>query len=370
MTLVAQGVPFLDLAREQTMDLERIEGAVKRVLESGRYVLGPEVGAFESEFADYLGVQHAIGVANGQEALEIALRGLGLCPDDEVIVPSMTFVATANAVQLAGARLVLCDVGRDGLIDVESMQAAITERTRAVIPVHLYGQCANMDAIAEVARRHGIKIVEDAAQAHGAEFRGRRAGGLGDVAAFSFYPSKNLGCLGDGGAITTNDTEIYERMRLLSNYGSVRKYQHEIVGRNSRLDEIQAAVLRVRLTDLEICNERRKAAAARYRQALAGLPLALPTEHSRGKHVYHVFAVNVSSSDERGRLREHLKERGVDTQCHYPLPVHDQPAYASATWPTFEHASRQARTTLSLPMFPSLKFEEIDHVTRCLQEFW
>ncbi len=370
MTLVARGVPFLDLAREQCRDLERIESAVRRVLESGRYVLGPEVGGFESEFAEYLGVKHAIGVANGQEALEIALRGLDLGPDDEVIVPSMTFVATANAVRLAGARLVLCDVGRDGLIDVESMQGAITERTRAVIPVHLYGQCANMDAIGEIARRHRIKIVEDAAQAHGAEIRGRRAGGLGDVAAFSFYPSKNLGCLGDGGAISTNDTEMYERMRLLSNYGSVRKYQHEIVGRNSRLDEIQAAVLRVRLADLDACNDRRRAAAARYRQGLAELPLALPIEHSRGKHVYHLFAVNVSSSDERGRLREHLKERGIGTQCHYPLPVHDQPAYANATRPTFEHASRQARTTMSLPMFPSLKIEEIDHVTRSLQEFW
>ncbi len=320
-------VRFLDLEPAYIELKAEIDSAVANVLRRGSYILGDEVASFEHEFADYVGTSHCVGVACGLDALELSLRAMGIGPGDEVIVPSNTYIATWLAVSLVGAQPVAAPpTEATYTLDPRFFETVITDRTRAVIPVHLYGQCADMDRLVDVARAHGLFVLEDAAQAHGARYRGRRAGSLADAAAWSFYPSKNLGAMGDGGAITTNDDQLARRARLLRNYGSGKKNVHEVLGVNSRLDELQAAVLRVKLPYLDEWNLRRQQVAQRYLEALDGSGIGLPIVEPWADPVWHLFVVR---SENRDALQRHLRELGVETQIHYPRPPHRQDAYAS-----------------------------------------
>jgi len=345
-------VPFLDLAAATAEVRAEIDTAVGRVLSSGRYLLGPETEAFEAEWAAYCGARHCVTVGSGCDALELSLRALGIGPGDEVIVPSHTFIATWLAVSAAGARPVPVEGGR--------IAQAVTGRTAAVVPVHLYGHPADLDEVHAVASRYGLAVVEDAAQAHGARYRGRRIGR--GCAAFSFYPGKNLGSLGDGGAVTTDDAALAGRLRLLRNYGSRRKYHHELRATNSRLDELQAAVLRVKLARLDEWNERRAKIAARY---LAGLPghVLAPAVASWAEPSWHLFVIRARGRDE---LRERLAQSGVETLIHYPVPPHRSPAYC---WELdLPEADRLADTVLSLPIGPHLSEAQVDRVIEAVAQ--
>jgi dTDP-4-amino-4,6-dideoxygalactose transaminase len=333
-------------------------------------VLGEEVRAFEEEFAAYCGARHCVGVANGLDALHLIVRAMGVGAGDEVIVPSNTFIATWLAVTYAGAVPVPVEPDeRTYNLDPARIEDAITGRTRAVMPVHLYGQTADMDAINEVAARYGLKVIEDAARAHGARYKGRRAGALGDAAGFSFYPGKNLGALGDGGAVVTDDAALAEEVRRLRNIGGRVKYYHEVRGYNSRLDELQAAMLRVKLARLDEWNGRRKLIARHYLQTLEGVPdLAPPFVPEWADPVWHLFVVRHPRRDE---LQEHLKSRGVGTLIHYPVPPHVQEAYADLGYARgrFPVAERQAGEILSLPMGPHVSEAEVGHVVAQLSAF-
>jgi dTDP-4-amino-4,6-dideoxygalactose transaminase len=342
--------------------MEELDGAYRRVMESGWYVLGGEVEAFEREWADWCGTSHCVGVGTGLSALELVLRAWELGAGDEVIVPANSYIASWLAVTAIGAQVVPVEPERlTSNIDSQAVELAITPRTRAVMVAHLYGQCAHVDPILEVARRHGLRVLEDAAQAHGATYRGRRAGGLADAAAWSYYPTKNLGCYGDGGAVTTNDPDLADRLRLLRNYGSRRKYSNEVVGTNSRLDELQAAFLRVRLRHLEEWNDRREATARQYTESLVIPDLRLPVVPEFARHVWHVYAVHYPLRD---RLQELLAEKGVQTLIFYPVPPHLSPAYADRGWSSgdFPVTEELARTTLALPVGPFLPPDHIDYV--------
>ncbi len=356
-------VPFLDLKSINGEFRDEFHAALDRVLDSGWLVLGQEVDAFEREFAAYCGVDHCIGVGNGLDALHLVLRAWGVGPGDEVIVPSNTFIATWLAVSYAGATPI--PVEPDGSttynIDPERIEAAITQRTKAIIPVHLYGQPADMDPIMEIANRYGIKVLEDAAQAHGARYRGRCAGGLGHAAGFSFYPGKNLGALGDGGAVTTNDPELADRMRVLRNYGSRIKYQNEVKGFNSRLDEIQAAFLRAKLQMLDKDNARRREIAAMYRSGLEGHEIELPLVPAWADPVWHLYVVR---SSRRDALQQRLDAAGVGSLIHYPIPPHMQGAYRDefSSWSGSGMAEQLANEVLSLPIGPHLTDEQVNIV--------
>lgn len=354
--------PFLDLAAINGRHLPALREAFDRVAAQGSWVLGPELAQFEREFAAYCGARHAVGVANGLDALELTLRAWGIGPGDEVAVPSRTFVATWMAVTLAGAtpRPVPCDDDTHTM-DPRALDAAIGPHTRAVIPVHLYGRPADMTAIRSIARRHGLKILEDAAQAHGARWHGVRTGALGDAAAFSFYPAKNLGALGDGGAVTTNDDTLADALRQWRNYGSTQRYLHARIGRNSRLDELQAAFLRVKLPGLDADNARRAQVAARYSAALADVPgLRLPAHDAPdAESVWHLYVVR---HDKRDALATHLAEAGVATHVHYPLNLARQPAYASDSAAVDQADDEAARTVLSLPIGPTMADHEVDRI--------
>lgn len=361
-------IDFLDLRRANAPHEPAIRAAVARVLRSGRYILGEEVDAFEREFAAYCGVKHCIGVANGLDALHLVLRGYGIGPGDDVIVPANTFIATWLAVSLVGARIVPVEPDETTWnIDPARLAARLTPRTRAIIPVHLYGSPADMDPIRALARDRGVRVIEDAAQAHGARYRGRRAGSLGDAAAFSFYPGKNLGALGDGGAITTNDDALAERLRKLRNYGSSVKYHHELAGVNSRLDEMQAAVLRARLPVLDRENVRRGAVADAYHAALAGLPVDLPRVLPEAEPVWHLFVLR---TPRRNALQAHLTTRGIGTQIHYPVPCHLQGAYAGQHWPALPLTERLQSQILSLPVAPYLTPDDARHVAAQIADFF
>lgn len=362
-------VDFLNLRRVNEAHLAEIESAMRRVLRSGWYILGDECAAFEREFADYCGVRHCIGVANGLDALQLALRGLGIGPGDEVLVPSNTFIATWLAVSQLGAQPVPVDPRADTHnIDPARFDAALTARTKAIIAVHLYGQPAEMDRIVAFAQAHRLKVIEDAAQAHGARWRGRRSGGLGDAAGFSFYPGKNLGALGDGGAITTDDDLLAQRLRQLRNYGSAVKYRHEVAGVNSRLDELQAAVLRVKLPALDADNAARAALARRYFAGLRGLALDLPHQTEGADSAWHLFVVRVrGSAGTRNQVQAALAERGVATLIHYPIACHRQGAYASGRWPALPVAEALQDQVLSLPISPVHGADEIDRVIAALR---
>lgn len=359
-------IDFLNLQRINAPHEAAIHQAMTRVLASGWYVLGEEGKAFEAEFARYCEVPHCVGVGNGLDALHLILRGYGIGPGDEVIVPANTFVATWLAVTHAGATPVPADPSpATHNIDVAQVRARITARTKAIIAVHLYGQPADMGPIVALAREHGLKVIEDAAQAHGARYRGQRTGSLGDAAAFSFYPGKNLGALGDGGAVTTRDEALAQRIRELRNYGARVKYQHDHIGVNSRLDELQAAILRAKLPHLDADNQRRRAVAQRYLNGLANSPLGLPQVIPEAEPVWHLMVV---TTPHRDALQADLHDLGVATLVHYPKACHLQQAYAGSTWPALPHATRLAQQVLSLPMAPYLRDDEVDAVIAALHK--
>jgi len=347
-------VAFLDLKPSAELQAE-LDVAYRRVMASGWYILGEEVAAFEDEFAAYCGVRDCIGVGNGLDALHLILRGYDIGAGDEVIVPANTYIATWLAVSHAGARVVPVEPDpRTYNLDPSRIAAAITPRTRAIIAVHLYGQPANMTPILEIAASHGVKVIEDAAQAHGARYRGRRVGGIGDAAGWSFYPGKNLGAFGDGGAVTTNDGRLAERLRLLRNYGSRTKYYNEMKGMNSRLDPLQAAFLRVKLGHLDVWNEQRGALAQAYMDGLGAMPdLVPPFVPDWSAPVWHLFVVR---SEGRDRLQQQLRDAGVDTLIHYPVPPHLSDAYADHGWHAgdFPLTEALAQSVLSLPIGPAM----------------
>jgi dTDP-4-amino-4,6-dideoxygalactose transaminase len=361
-------IPLVALDRQHAPLREAILTAVAAIVDGGGFVGGPEVEAFEAEFAAYLGRRSCVGVANGTDALAMALEALGIGRGDEVIVPAMSFFATAEAVSLAGATPAFCDVDPGTAnLDVEAAAARITPRTRAILVVHLYGQPADMDPILALAERHGLAVVEDCAQAQGARYKGRAAGAMGDVAAFSFYPSKNLGALGDAGALVTDDPQLARRCRMLANHGGMRRYEHLVVGHNSRLDALQAAVLRLKLKHLDRWNAERRVAAALYRERLEGAPLELPGELPEVEHAQHLLVVRVR---ERERVRTALRDRGVLAEVHYPdalpfVPAYAELGHAPAEFPV---AVRHARDCLSLPIFPGMRAEEVHRVADVLLE--
>ena len=360
-------VPFIDLTREYAALQADMERAVLGVLAGGRYILGPEVRAFERELAAYCDAAHGIGVASGTDALMIALKAVGVGPGDEVIVPAFTFVATAEVVTNLGATPVFADVDASRLaLDPIDTARKLTPRTKAIVPVHLYGRPADMAALNDLAARHDLFVVEDAAQAVGATYRGRKAGALGHIACFSFFPTKNLGAYGDGGFITTNDAGLAERVQMLRAHGSREKYFHESGGWCSRLDEIQAAALRIKLRRLEAWTERRRALAARYLEELRGLPITLPEEAADERVVYHVFTVRTPRRDE---LKKHLDLAGIGSSVHYPLPLHRQPVYRDLTV-TLPESERAAQEVLSIPLFAYLEDAEQDAVIASIRGFF
>lgn len=354
-------VPFLDLSRTHDSIRAELDATWHRVLDRSRYILGEEVEAFEAEFAAYCEAEHAVGVANGLDALILILRAYGIGPGDEVLVPSNTFIATWLAVSQVGAKPVSVDPCPSTYnMDPAGAARAINSRTKAIMPVHLYGQPADMERLHALAHKHSLICIEDAAQAHGATFAGRRTGSLGDAAAFSFYPGKNLGAFGDGGAVTTSDTAVAQRIRELANYGSREKYMHRQQGVNSRLDELQAALLRVKLRYLDGWNDRRRSVAATYRAALSNTGLTLPQVDPRTVPVWHLFVVR---TERRDALAAQLEQAGVTTQIHYPIAPADAEAYAGATVAGESLLGRTlGREILSLPIGPHLHVEEIEHV--------
>jgi dTDP-3-amino-3,4,6-trideoxy-alpha-D-glucose transaminase len=360
-------IPFTDLAAGHAELGPELKSAVDRAVDSGWYLLGPELERFEQEFADYCGTRHCVGVGSGLSAIELALRAAGIGAGDEVIVPAYTWIATWLAVSRTGATPVPVEVLGTYNMDPGAIPAAITERTAAIIPVHLRGEPADMEAIGAIARRHGLAVVEDAAQAHGARCRGRRVGSLGDAAAFSFYPSKNLGALGDGGAVTTDDEGLAAQVRLLRNYGMRNRYEIEAAGVNSRLAEVQAAVLRVKLPRLDEWNRRRAGLADRYRQALGSNgPAAVPEVPSWADPVWHLFVVN---HPDRDGCAEALRAAGIATLVHYPHLPHLTPPYRDLGWApgSFPVAEALAESTLSLPMYPQLAPADCDAVAAAVR---
>lgn len=355
-------VPFLDFVRPYDELKVELDEAYFRFMRSSWYVLGKEVEAFEEEYAGFCGVKYCVGVGNGLEALHLALRGYGIGEGDEVIVPSNTYIATWLAVSYAGAKPVPVEPDpRTCNLDPDRIEAAITRRAKAIMPVHLYGQSADMDPINRIAAKHGLKVIEDNAQAHGALYKGHRTGSLGDAAGNSFYPSKNLGAFGDAGAVTTNDAQLADRVRVLRNYGSRQKYYNEVKGYNSRLDELQAAFLRVKLKKVDEWNNRRRAIAARYATAFRQSPdLILPHVPEWAEPVWHFYIIRHSHRD---RLQQKLSDAGVGTLIHYPVPPHLSGAYAGGKWKpgTFPIAENLASTVLSIPMGPHLSTHEADY---------
>ena len=351
-----------------------IDAAIARALDSGRYILGAEVTAFEDEWAAYVGTAHAVGVGNGTDALELALRAFGVGAGDVVITTSNTAVATVAAIELTGASALLVDVDERTLTMspqglAEALAQSRSSDIKAVIPVHLYGWPADMSEIVPLASQHGIRVIEDCAQAHGARLGGRAVGTWGDAAAFSFYPTKNLGALGDGGAVVTNDSSTAERLRALRVYGWKERYISDTVGMNTRLDDLQAAILRVKLRHLGSANARRRRIAAHYFDSLAELPIALPPRGANAEHVYHQFVIRLA---ERDRLREYLQANAIDTAVLYPLPIHEQPAYRGrvALAGELTVTERAARELLCLPIHPTLADSDIEQVTTAIRAFF
>ena len=360
-------IPFFDLTKQYESIQSEMNDAIGRVLKSCWFILGPEVAAFEKELAEYIGVRHAIGVGSGTEAIHIALLALGIGAGDEVITVPNTAVATVAAIELAGARAVLCDVRADAMtLDTDKLARAITPRTRAIIPVHLFGQSCDLDPILQIARAKKISVLEDCAQAHGATYRGKRVGAWGDIAAFSFYPTKNLGAYGDGGAILTNDAQLAEHVKLLRQYGWRERYASDIKGMNSRLDEMQAAILRVKLRHLDAWNAARRERAALYTELLR--TVTPPREMAYGQHVYHLYVIQ---SHNRQSLVSHLKARDIGTAIQYPLAIHQQAAYANLGYrdDDLPVASKLAREILSLPLYPELPLDDVRAVAAAVNEF-
>lgn len=364
-------IPFLDLKKLNTQYKDEIIKVVTKVLDKGWYILGEEVEKFEKEFASYCGVKYTIGVGSGLDALTLILLGykeLGLLKDnDEVILPANTFIATAIAVKRAGLKVVLADINPYTFnVDPENILKKITEKTKVIIPVHLYGQVAPMNEISEIAKEYELIIVEDACQAHGAIYNGKKTGNLGDAAAFSFYPAKNLGALGDGGAITTNNEELAEVIKALRNYGSKEKYHHEYLGFNSRLDEIQAAILRVKLRYLDEEIENRRKVAQYYLENIKNERIILPKVERNESHVWHLFVIRTKNRD---TLQEFLKRKGIQTQIHYPIPIHKQKAFRELYYLKLPITESVCKEILSLPISGYLNFEELSYVIKYINEF-
>jgi dTDP-3-amino-3,4,6-trideoxy-alpha-D-glucose transaminase len=362
-------IPFLDMKSVYAELKTELDAAYARVMESGWYVLGKEVEAFEAEYAAFCGTKHCVGLGNGLEALELVLRAWNIGAGDEVIVPSNTYIATWLAVTAVGARVVPVEPTPNGPnIDPERLAMAITPRTKAIMPVHLYGEPADMDAIMALAGKHGLKVVEDVAQAQGSKVRGRRAGSIGQAGAHSFFPTKNIGAFGDGGAVTTDDRAVADRLRALRNYGSKVKYVNIERGFNSRLDELQAAFLRVKLKHLDRWNEQRRRIAAHYDDRLAGIPgLGLPRVPQWAESAWHLYVVRTAR---RAELMKALEKAGIGSLIHYPIPPHLQEAYADLALPkgTFPLAETLAETVLSLPTGPHMKLEAVDEVAKVVRE--
>lgn len=361
-------IDFFDFKREIESIGPEMRSAIERVLASGRFILGEEVVRFEEAFARLCGCRHGIGVASGTDALFLALKALGIGAGDEVITVANTFAATALAIAYTGATPVFVDIASDThLIDPKAMAEAISQKTKAVIPVHLYGQCADMDAIMTIAGEHGLKVIEDACQAHGALYKGRPAGSLGHAAAFSFYPTKNLGAYGDAGMLTTNDAALNDQLRLLRNYGQTDRYHHIVKGYNSRLDELQAALLNAKLKHFETWTQRRQAIARRYDETLAGINL-IPTKLEQGStHVHHQYVIAVRNRD---GLQAYLKEHGVATLIHYPVPLHRQAAFAEARVAgDLRQTELRASQILSLPIHPWLSDAEVGYIITSILAF-
>ena len=362
-------VPFVDLKAQYSTIRDQMQAAINEVLDSGCFVLGRHVELFEKEFAEYCGSAEAIGVGSGTEALHLALEACGVGPGDEVITVSHTFIATALAISWTGATPVFVDIDPDTYtINVEQVAHAVTGRTKAVVPVHLYGQCADMDPLLALAQEHALWVIEDAAQAHGATYKGRKAGSMGHLGCLSFYPSKNLGACGDAGAITTNDTTLAERLRLLRNYGQMLKYHHSSQGYNSRLDELQAAILRVKLRYLDHWNSARQTLATQYDELLADR-VETPQVRPGNSHIYHLYVIQ---SEDRDTLQQALQAKGIGTLIHYPIPIHRQVAYQNqgafrqvGSLPVTERVSQRV---LSLPMYPELTMDQVELVARAIVE--
>src|SRR5436189_4655795 len=362
-------VPFLDLQAHHAPLRAEIDRAIAKVIDANAFAGGPFVADFEKEFAAYCGCEHAIGVGNGTDALWLALLACDIGAGDEVITVPSTFMATVEAITYCGAKPVFVDIDeRTYTMDPSQLEGAITSRTKAIIPVHLFGQTADMDPILEFAHARGLFVIEDAAQAHGAEHKGRKAGTLGDAGCFSFYPGKNLGAFGEAGAVVTNNAELRKKIQVLRDHGQARKYYHTLVGWNCRMDGIQAAVLSIKLRHLAGGNLLRRETAFQYNQAFAGIDeVATPFEANYARHVYHVYAIRVQERDE---VRRRLEENEIGCAVHYPIPIHLQEACRSLgyTWGAFPIAENLAEEFLSLPMFPELTEEQIEYVARCVSE--
>lgn len=355
-------IPFVDLKAQYRSIKGEIDTAIQGVLEKGSFILGEEVAAFENEFASYCGARYAMGVNSGTSALHLALLAGGIGPGDEVITVSFTFVATIAAIRYCDARPVFVDIDPVSYtMDVPQIERAITKKTKAILPVHLYGQAADVDAILEIARRHNLLVIEDAAQAHGTEYKGRRIGSIGDMGCFSFYPGKNLGAYGEGGMVVTNNPEYARTIRMLRDWGAEKKYEHKLKGYNYRLEGLQGAILRVKLRCLEEWTKARREHAKLYNQLLEGSGVATPKEVPDTRHVYHVYAIR---TPDRSKLQSALQEQGIQTNIHYPFPVHLLEAHADLGYKSgdFPVSEQLAATELSLPMFPELTDEQINTV--------
>lgn len=363
-------IPLVDLKTQYLSIEKEIDTAIKEVLLSGQFILGPSVQKLEEEVAAYCGCKYGVGVASGTDALRLTLTALGIGPGDEVITTPFTFIATANTISHCGSRPVFVDIDpKTYNIDPAAIQKAITRQTKAIVPVHLYGQPADMDPIVELAEKYGLYVIEDAAQAIGARYKGRRVGSIGHAGALSFFPSKNLGAYGDGGMVVTNDKVLAEKVDILRRQGSRKKYHAEVLGFNSRLDTLQAAILRVKLKYLDSWNEARRQRAKRYNELLSGLPITTPYEAPDVYHVYHQYTIR---TEKRDALAAYLKEQGISTMVYYPVPLHLQKVFASLGYregslPESEAASRQV---LSLPMYPELTGAQQQEVVRAIREFY
>lgn len=364
-------IPFVDLRAQYETIRDEIDKNISDVIHESAFIGGPYLERFESEFAAFCNAEHCIGVGNGTDALFIALKASGIGAGDEVITTAFSFIATSEAITMSGARVVFVDINPATFnIDVTKIQDKITERTRAIIPVHLYGQLADMNPILDIARKYRLKVIEDAAQAHGAVYKGRQIGTIGDAACFSFYPGKNLGAYGDGGAIVTNDDELAIKARMLANHGRIDKYNHEIEGVNSRLDGLQAAILGVKLRYLPEWNEKRRKNASLYNEILQGTGVTIPVEMDNVKAVYHLYVIRVKS-ELRAKLQAHLKAQGIATGIHYPIALPRLTAYAylNPRSQDFPEAVKASNEILSLPMFPELEKEQIEYIVENISAY-
>lgn len=364
-------VPFLDLISQYQSIKNEVLSSITEVMSKANFILGHQLLEFENNFASYVECQYAVGVASGLDALKLGLKVLGVGQGDQVITTANSFIASALAINMVGATPVLVDVELDTFnMDPNQLESVINAKTKAIMPVHLYGQPANLDEITKIAKKHDLFLIEDASQAHGARYKGKRVGSFGDLAAFSFYPGKNLGAYGDGGIVTTNNCVLADKLKIYRNYGSARKYYHEVLGENSRLDTIQAAVLNVKLLQLENWNEKRREIARAYHDKLSGIgDIITPKIAPESEHVFHLYVIRTQRRDD---LANYLNEKGIGNLIHYPIPIHLQEAYQDYPWQLgdFPHTEQLANEILSLPMYPNLSSEQLDEVVSTITAFY